>query len=109
VLHRCEGASLKAAVCDDDQVCTGKTRVAPAEYAGQQCAKFSQHVPFIDAKGAGMQAAYSESNFKNINSIRSWIDLQLILYTFYQNGHGNRAPFSASEAIGKDFTLHDWI
>jgi hypothetical protein len=63
VLHRCEGASLKAAVCDDEQVCTGKTRVAPVEYAGQQCAKFSQHVPFIDAKGTGMQAAYSESDF----------------------------------------------
>ncbi len=59
VLKRCEGASVKVALCDDAQVC--KSRLAPAEFAGQQCAKFSQHVPIIDPKGPGMQAAYSAS------------------------------------------------
>ncbi|KAI9556544.1 hypothetical protein GHT06_016334 [Daphnia sinensis] len=60
VLHRCEGASVKASICDDTQVCNGKSRLASVEFAKQQCAKFSQQMPFIDEKGVGMQAAYSE-------------------------------------------------
>lgn len=60
VLHRCEGASVKVATCDDAQVCNGKSRVTPVEFATQQCAKFSQFIPFIDPKGTGMQAAYSD-------------------------------------------------
>lgn len=63
VLHRCEGASVKVATCDDAQVCNGKSRVTPVEFATQQCAKFSQFIPFIDPKGTGMQAAYSDSKF----------------------------------------------
>ena len=81
MLHRCEGASVKVAVCDDDQFCTGKTRVAPADYAGQQCTKFSKHVPFIDPKGTGMQAAYSDSMFK-INFIYSLIHILNIDFLF---------------------------
>jgi hypothetical protein len=61
VLHRCEGSSIKATICDDAQLCGEKPRLTPAEYAGQQCAKFSKLVPFIDVKGTGIQAAFSES------------------------------------------------
>jgi hypothetical protein len=61
VLHRCEGSSIKATICDDAQLCGEKPRPTPVEYAGQQCAKFSKLVPFIDPKGTGIQAAFSES------------------------------------------------
>lgn len=63
VLHRCEGASVKTSICDDTLVCDGKSRLPSVEFAKQQCAKFSQQMPFIDGKGVGIQAAYSESTF----------------------------------------------
>ena len=61
VLKRCDGASVKVALCDDAQLC--KSRLDTAQFAGQQCATFSQHVPIIDPKGTGMQSAYSASMF----------------------------------------------
>jgi hypothetical protein len=72
VLHRCEGSSVKAAICDDAQLCGGKTRLTPVEFAGQQCVKFSKQVPFIDPKGTGMQATYSDSRCK-VNFIKSFV------------------------------------
>ena len=74
VLHRCEGSSVKAAICDDVQLCGEKSRPTAAEFAGQQCVKFSKQMPFIDPKGTGMQAAYSDSMFK-INLIISLIHI----------------------------------
>ena len=57
----CEGSNRKVALCDDSALCKGKTRSSPAEYAGQQCVKFSPIVPAIDPAAAGIQAAYSPS------------------------------------------------
>ena len=80
VLHRCEGSSVKAAICDDVQLCGEKSRPTTAEFAGQQCVKFSKQMPFIDPKGTGMQAAYSDSMFKVnfINSLRRILNFDFL-------------------------------
>ena len=56
---RCTGSYVKSQLCDDSDVCTGKTRPLAVDYASEQCAKFSGLVPFIDPRGEGLQAPYS--------------------------------------------------
>lgn len=81
VLMRCDGTSLKVALCDDTQVCLGKTRLTPTEYAAQQCAKFTQHVPSIDPNAKGMQAAYSASTSLSRLSFTRSTDLIQLLFS----------------------------
>lgn len=66
VLHRCEGPSVRATLCDDTNFCTDKkVRQSAVEYAGQQCIKFSAVVPTIDPAASGFQADYSASKSSN--------------------------------------------
>lgn len=95
VLMRCDGASIKVALCDDAQVCgAGKTRMTPIEFAGQQCAKFNQHVPLIDPKGKGMQAAYSASTSYNLFDQSQSIKDNNSVFYFSQNVSFNRTPMA---------------
>lgn len=120
-LKRCQGSSIKVELCDDAQICSGKSRSEVVEFASQQCAKFNQHVPVIDPNGKGIQASYSTSMHIHHSNTRQTLKVNnkhdiILAFCFYrpacrlgvQNGRGNRAPFSANGRTVKDFTHHGW-